>query len=262
MLGVWGVLASSVAFAAAELPVREVSPSGVDARTAKNTPGWAGTYSGMLPCADCNGIETLLTLNPDDTYRLRSTYLGRDARVFEETGRFTWRPDGHTVELDGAEPRLFQVADGKLFSLDREGKRVEGALADKYVLLQHQPGQLAGQAWHLTELRGQNIVLPEARVPYLEFRDTEGAVAGFGGCNRLRGGYQVDGAGGIVFSQIATTMMACMGSTDIEPRFLRVLEQVQRYAVEDGTLVLYRTPAGGPPVVEARFMRAGLEKVK
>ncbi len=32
-------------------------------------------YRGMLPCADCAGINTELTLNADQTFTLKETYL-------------------------------------------------------------------------------------------------------------------------------------------------------------------------------------------
>jgi uncharacterized lipoprotein NlpE involved in copper resistance len=31
---------------------------------------WAGTYEGVLPCADCPGTKTRLTLNQDGSYLL------------------------------------------------------------------------------------------------------------------------------------------------------------------------------------------------
>ncbi len=258
LAGVLGILAAGQAFAAAEVPVRAASVTAVDAHTAQTSLDWAGTYSGILPCADCTGIETLLALNPDNTYRLRSTHLGRDAKVFEETGTFIWQLDGRTVLLESPTPRLYMVAENKLFSLDSEGKRITGNLADNYVLHLQKPGVLTGHTWQLTELRGQKVPATQ-RLPFLEFRDTEGAVSGSGGCNRLRGGYSVDGAGGLKFSQVATTMMACVAGMDVEQRFLRVLEQVSTYSVEDGELVLYRNPLEGQPVAEARFKGVPLE---
>jgi copper homeostasis protein (lipoprotein) len=51
-------------------------------------------YEGVLPCADCRGIRTELTLFEDDsTYRLVETYLGtRDGdRTVESEGTWTLR---------------------------------------------------------------------------------------------------------------------------------------------------------------------------
>jgi len=41
----------------------------VDAQhTSANSLDWAGVYRGVLPCADCPGIETTLRLATDSTY--------------------------------------------------------------------------------------------------------------------------------------------------------------------------------------------------
>jgi len=36
---------------------------------------YPGNYYGVLPCADCGGIQTDLNLYPDRTYRMRETYI-------------------------------------------------------------------------------------------------------------------------------------------------------------------------------------------
>ena len=37
----------------------------------------SGEYKGIFPCADCEGIETELELNPNNRYELKETYLGK-----------------------------------------------------------------------------------------------------------------------------------------------------------------------------------------
>ena len=39
---------------------------------------WYGSYAGVVPCADCAGIETSIPLNEDLSYQLRTRYLGKD----------------------------------------------------------------------------------------------------------------------------------------------------------------------------------------
>jgi len=39
-----------------------------------NSLDWAGSYHGVLPCADCAGIETTLILDYDLTYRIITRY--------------------------------------------------------------------------------------------------------------------------------------------------------------------------------------------
>lgn len=45
-----------------------------------------GTYEGTLPAADCEGIKTILVINGDKTYTLKSEYIGREDATFETSG--------------------------------------------------------------------------------------------------------------------------------------------------------------------------------
>jgi uncharacterized lipoprotein NlpE involved in copper resistance len=46
-------------------------------RSSENTPDCSGSYSGILPCASCEGIETEQQLKEDITYTLTTRYLGK-----------------------------------------------------------------------------------------------------------------------------------------------------------------------------------------
>ena len=58
--------------------------------TSANSVDWQGIYKGVLPCADCQGIATALTLNNDNTYVLTTKYLGKDSVGHQEKGNFSW----------------------------------------------------------------------------------------------------------------------------------------------------------------------------
>lgn len=105
--------------------------------TAENALDWNGTYKGVLPCADCEGIETELELNSDKTYEIKETYLGKgDGKPFESKGNFQFDSKNPSViELDQAgDGRKYFVAEGYLKALDLEGNEITGELADKYQL--------------------------------------------------------------------------------------------------------------------------------
>lgn len=107
------------------------------AHTAENSLDWNGTYKGVLPCADCEGIETELELNADKTYELKETYLGKgDGKAFESKGSFQFDANNTSViELDKTgDNRKYFVAEGFLKALDMEGNEITGDLADKYEL--------------------------------------------------------------------------------------------------------------------------------
>ena len=60
-----------------------------DEHNAKNSLDYLGTYKGILPCADCEGIETTITLNKDETYTSTVKYLGKSSEEIKEIGDFT-----------------------------------------------------------------------------------------------------------------------------------------------------------------------------
>ena len=108
----------------------------MDHHTAANALDWAGTYKGILPCADCEGIETEIMLHKDSTYMLSAIYLGKkDKTTHKQQGNWKWI-DGSTIELDGIKsgPSKYFVAEGSLLQLDLQGQKIEGVLAEKYRL--------------------------------------------------------------------------------------------------------------------------------
>ena len=61
----------------------------MDTHNSQNSLDWQGTYKGITPCADCDGIETELVLNKDLTYVIKTKYLGKgDGKTLEESGNF------------------------------------------------------------------------------------------------------------------------------------------------------------------------------
>ncbi|WP_305043287.1 copper resistance protein NlpE [Geoalkalibacter sp.] len=111
-------------------------PPVVDGHTSRIALDWPGVYAGVLPCADCAGIDTRLRLNADLTYVLETRYLGKDERVFARRGFFVWAEDGNIIHLRGLEdgPVSYRVGENRLFQLDRQGRGIEGPLAETYVL--------------------------------------------------------------------------------------------------------------------------------
>ena len=69
-----------------------------DIHNAETSLDYRGTYRGVLPAADCPGIETTLTLKPDGTYSLHEEYLERDAR-FDAEGAYTLHGNLLTLDL-------------------------------------------------------------------------------------------------------------------------------------------------------------------
>ena len=49
----------------------------MDSHTARDSLDWAGSYEGVLPCADCPGIRTRVTLSDNGRYEKQTQYLDR-----------------------------------------------------------------------------------------------------------------------------------------------------------------------------------------
>ncbi|MGR5133388.1 copper resistance protein NlpE [Vibrio alfacsensis] len=109
------------------------------AHNAQNALDWDGTYQGILPCADCEGIETTLTLNPDGSYTLEQVYKGKEGNQFKSDGQFTWNQAGNTVTLvDEEAPNQYFVGENILMKLDMNGEKATGDLASFYNLSKQQ----------------------------------------------------------------------------------------------------------------------------
>lgn len=100
----------------------------------RNSIDWEGEYSGTIPCADCAGIETTLILFPDNTYELSSIYLDKNKEYFIEQGSFEWNKNGNTISINHPEQHKFKVGEGRIWFLDKDGKEIQGELAEKYIL--------------------------------------------------------------------------------------------------------------------------------
>lgn len=112
------------------------SSSAKDMHEAKNALDWTGTYEGNLPCADCEGIQTEVQLNKDDTFIMTTGYEGKKKiEHTENKGSFIW-VDGSTIKLEDAshKPVYYFVGENYLKQLDITGKEITGALAEKYIL--------------------------------------------------------------------------------------------------------------------------------
>lgn len=103
-----------------------------DAHTSQNSLDWFGTYEATLPCADCPGIKTTVTLNKDETFTYVSEYLERDNKI-EEKGKIMWHDNGSVVHLKGKDiDTKLKVIENGLIALDQEGKVIDGPLKEHY----------------------------------------------------------------------------------------------------------------------------------
>lgn len=259
-----------------------VMPTSAHADSSRTSLDWDGRYLGRLPCADCEAIETELTLSPDGTYVLKTRYLGRSEHWERETGHFVWDERGQVVRLNegAADAKAYFVGENILWQLDASGQRIQGNLAQAYQLHKVPPeagdraredsGQtLFGQPWRLTVLNGQPVADLERPIS-LELVESEGRVQGFSGCNRFFGEVRLDwpaanetGTVPLKFSQMGMTRMACLDDTHETP-FMQALQETRAMRLNGSELILLdasgqalafsrRMPASGCPESQANL---------
>ncbi|CAM3460698.1 copper resistance protein NlpE [Elizabethkingia occulta] len=111
-----------------------VEPITNDGHNSQNSLDWAGTYEGTLPCADCPGIKTTITLKDDNTYTMTEEYVDKKTKA-EDKGKFEWDKRGGKISLvskDGK--RQYIVGENQLIHLDMDGKEITGPNKDLYIL--------------------------------------------------------------------------------------------------------------------------------
>jgi hypothetical protein len=52
-----------------------------------------GTYEGILPAADCPGLQTLITFDPNGTFYMEETFLERDDKPTATSGKWILKGD-------------------------------------------------------------------------------------------------------------------------------------------------------------------------
>ncbi len=221
----------------------------IDHHNAKISLDYIGTYKGNLPCADCEAIETTISLT-ENSYVKQTVYKGKSKEVFKETGTYTWNEAGNTITLSGSEaPNQYFVGENVLFHLDADGKRIEGDLANKYRLNKSEneiyppsPQSVVADykihfiRWQLIKLNNKPVTKKTDK-PYFMHLIKDNQFSAFAGCNNLFGQYKLEDNNKISFSKIASTMMACEDMIT-EQEFAKVLEMVDNYNLDGKTLKL------------------------
>ncbi|HZJ35746.1 MAG TPA: copper resistance protein NlpE [Gillisia sp.] len=110
-----------------------------EAHTSRNSLDWEGIYTGVLPSDDCEGIDTYISLNKDQTYLLKLRYLGISEKKRKDSvseGKFSWDENGNNISLEGAKDgsRKFKVGENFLIPLDKNGKEIEAIPGNNYKL--------------------------------------------------------------------------------------------------------------------------------
>ncbi|MDR1683909.1 MAG: copper resistance protein NlpE N-terminal domain-containing protein [Elusimicrobiota bacterium] len=90
-----------------------------------------GAYEGLMPCADCAGIDTELTLNSDNTFTLIEHYQDETGELFLTEG--IWELNGGLTyaklqnSQDG-QTLFYRLTDAGLEKLDYNAKPIKSNL--------------------------------------------------------------------------------------------------------------------------------------
>lgn len=92
--------------------------------------------------------------------------------------------------------------------------------------------------WQLAQLDGAPLELAAGqRAPYIVLDSARHRASGFAGCNRMTGGYSVEGAK-LGFTHMAGTMMACLQGMEIEQALHGALTRTTGWRIEGNRLDL------------------------
>ncbi len=94
----------------------------------------AGTYAGVIPCADCEGIDYRVTLEEDYTFSEQMDYIGKSANALTTTGSYSIEDGIITLKKPTDSFNKFAEHTEGLLMLDREGNVIAGSTADMYIL--------------------------------------------------------------------------------------------------------------------------------
>jgi heat shock protein HslJ len=209
------------------------------------TQDWAGTYVGVVPCADCPGIRVQISLS-DNTYKMDRKYLERndDGEKFE--GTFQWNSGKNKITLNNLNekeyPVHFKVDKNALIQLDLEGDEITGESA-QYQKLTKVDASLVDIYWKLTEIMGDPVTdNPEkTKIAHITFKIEDDRVSGNTGCNSFSGTYQLKPDNHISFSNMISTRAMCFDNMDTEDKMHKVFQLTDSYKLEGNTLTLYKS---------------------
>lgn len=216
---------------------------------------WDGVYMGVVPCPDCEGIQTMIKLNKDNSYSIQTKYLGKGQEIFEDKGKIYWNKDGFSLLLiAGEDSSLVKLSLNQLTLLDVEGKTITGQYANFYNLRKDNL-LITEKYWKLVELNGKPLPnVKREKEPFIVLKDKGKNFGGHGGCNTLIGKYELGDRNKVTFSDLVTTMMACADS-DTELAIRDALESTDHYVIDGDFLKL----EDARNKVNAKFVRVYLK---
>lgn len=192
------------------------------ADAAATTQRLRGRYTHMADAGsfvDCGSGQRLMVATEGDNAALESAYLKtRPAPGIPVLATVDGRIESRVFMEGPARPTLIV----ERFVAAQGGYGCGGPLAQE---------PLENTYWKLLSVRGSPVTVAERQSePYLVFQPQDRRIAGSSGCNRVIGGYSVDGDR-LSLSQLAGTMMMCPQGMEQERAILDMLGAVRRWRI-------------------------------
>ena len=93
-----------------------------------------GIWLGMLPCADCEGIDYQINLKNDYTFKQKSVYKGKSEEIFIDEGRWGFVSDSVIAVSGNEDYKMFLIQKNHLVMLDQDGNKIESSFEERYHL--------------------------------------------------------------------------------------------------------------------------------
>jgi len=97
-----------------------------------------GVFYGYLPCNDCNGIKTTLSLKQNNNYLLVTQPARDSSREFYEKGKYSWNEETHILVLtprkESATKQYLIKDEGTIVQLNPDGTPMPEELTEGYTL--------------------------------------------------------------------------------------------------------------------------------
>lgn len=102
-----------------------------DAHNSQNALDWTGTYSGVLPCDDCEELQAEVTLEENGRFSRKLVYKGKSKTPLLSSGLFEWNEAGSEITLKSfkGNEQVYKVGENRLIYQVPEGSDEEYILS-------------------------------------------------------------------------------------------------------------------------------------
>jgi len=156
-------------------------------------------------------------VRPEHRYALRARIVVGDRLLFTATGPYP-------VLTQGAGTQVGMMLMSRATSSGKGSANPDREPTDTY--------------WRLTALHGRAVQAGEQRrEAHIILQTENNRIVGFGGCNRLMGGYRLEGDT-VDFSNVVSTQMACADGMEQETAFFQALQGARGWKIQGDALEL------------------------